>query len=251
MKALDKALYDYHNTDKTISVILQETGLSKSYFYRHLDYKELSREKKRHRIYTFNLNKFKKDSKEKFYWLGFIAADGCVRNNSLIIELKDIDAEHLQKFNSFFENTKELNYRVNDLGCKCVSAAIYSYELLEVLKEYNIVPCKSTTFTIPTDKIPQEYLLHFIRGLIDGDGCIRFNNHQQISLGFCSGNEKCVTQVLEILGLDNKIIKDKNTYHFSVTGNIKAKRALDKIYMNSDDSIRLNRKYNIYKKTLS
>ena len=37
MNALDKALFDYHNTNKTIATILKETGLNKSYFYRHLD----------------------------------------------------------------------------------------------------------------------------------------------------------------------------------------------------------------------
>ena len=39
MEALDKAIYDYHNTDKTITTILKETGISKATFYRHLDYK--------------------------------------------------------------------------------------------------------------------------------------------------------------------------------------------------------------------
>lgn len=46
MNALDKALFDYHNTNKTIATILKETGLNKSYFYRHLDYKEDFREKR-------------------------------------------------------------------------------------------------------------------------------------------------------------------------------------------------------------
>ena len=51
MSALDKALYDYHNTDKTITTILQENNISKSYFYRHLDYKEGFRAKKKARLY--------------------------------------------------------------------------------------------------------------------------------------------------------------------------------------------------------
>lgn len=47
MSSLDKALYDYHNTDKTITTILQENNISKNYFYRHLDYKEDFRAKKK------------------------------------------------------------------------------------------------------------------------------------------------------------------------------------------------------------
>lgn len=88
--------------------------------------------------------------------------------------------------------------------------------------------------------------MDFIRGLIDGDGSIRINNHQQISLSFCSGNKQCVEQFKEILDIDNKITQDKNIYHIQVTGNKKAKNILDKIYLNSDDTNRLDRKYSIY-----
>jgi hypothetical protein len=214
MSALDKALYDYHNTKKTITTILKETGLSKSYFYRHLDYKEDFRQKKKARIYTFNMDKFKIDSHDKFYWLGFIAADGAIVGNSLSIELKFIDEEHLKLFNQFFENTKEITKRVNNLNVKCVKAQINSYELIEYLKQYNIVQNKSLIYTIPENKIPSIYIMDFIRGLIDGDGCIRINNHQQISLKFCSGNKICVSQVKDILGIDNKISLDKKTYSF-------------------------------------
>ena len=89
--------------------------------------------------------------------------------------------------------------------------------------------------------------MDFIRGLIDGDGCIRINNHQQISLTFCSGNQECVEQFKQIIGVDNKITQNKNTYSIQVTGNKKAKAILDKIYISSNDNNRLDRKYSIYK----
>lgn len=250
MDALDKALYDYHNTDKTITTILKETGISRSMFYRHLDYKEDFRVKKKHRKYTFNFDKFKIDSHEKYYWLGFLGADGSVVNNTLNIELKDIDINHLEKFNIFFENTNPIVTRINNLGVSCCKAQINSFELIEYLKQYNIYQNKSLTYTIPLDKIPNEFLMDFIRGLIDGDGCIRINNHQQISLSFCSGNQECVEQFRDIIGVNNKIKKDKCTYSIQVTGNIKAKNILDKIYKDSNDNSRLSRKYSIYK-TLS
>lgn len=247
MNALEKAIYDYHNTDKTITTILTETGISKSKFYRNLDYKEEFRAKKKARTYTFNFNKIKTDSHDKYYWLGFLGADGAIVNNTVNIELKSIDASHLEKFNAFMENTNPIKFRTNNLNVESVKIQINSYELVEYLKQYNIYQNKSKTFEIPEDKIPKEYLMDFIRGLIDGDGCIRINNHQQISFSFCSGNKKCVEQVKKILGLDNKITQDKYTYHIQVTGNIKAKNILDKIYANSNDNNRLERKYCIYK----
>ena len=247
MNALDKAIYDYHNTNKTITTILKETGISKSYFYRHLDYKEEFRAKKKARKYTFNFDKFKQDSADKYYWLGFLGADGAIVDNTLSIELKSIDKEHLIKFNTFFENTNPIIERVNNLNVSCVKTQINSYELIEYLKQYNIYQNKSKTYTIPEDKIPEEYKMDFIRGLIDGDGCIRINNHQQISLEFCSGNQECIEQFKKIVKLDNKITQDKYTYHVQVTGNKKAKIILDKIYENSNDNNRLERKYSIYK----
>lgn len=247
MNALDKALYDYHNTNKTITTILQENNISKSYFYRYLDYKEDFRVKKKFRLYTFNFDKFKQDSPDKYYWLGFLGADGCVVNNTLSIELKDIDKRHLEKFNLFFENTNPIKERINNLNVSCIKTQINSYELVKYLKEYNIYQNKSKTYTIPEDKIPKEYIMDFIRGLIDGDGCIRINNHQQICLGFCSGNQECVEQFKRILGIENKITQDNHTFHIQVTGNKKAKAFLDKIYENSNDNNRLNRKYSIYK----
>jgi len=247
MAALDKAIYDYHNTDKTVTTILKEYNISKSTFYRHLDYKEELREKKRSRKYTFNFDNFKKDSPNKYYWLGFLGADGSVVNNTLSIELKTIDKEHLEKFNSFFENTAPITDRINNLNVPCSKTQINSYELIKYLQQYNIYQNKSKTYTIPIEKIPNEYLMDFIRGLIDGDGYVRINNHHQISLGFCSGNKKCIEQFKKIIDLDNKISQDKYTFSIQVTGNKKAKAILDKIYKNSNDNTRLNRKYSIYK----
>lgn len=247
MDALEKAIYDYHNTNKTMATILRETGISKSKFYRHLDYKEEFREKLRARQYTFNIDKFKYDSADKFYWLGFLGADGCVVDNTVSIELKEIDKEHLIKFNEFCENTHPIISRINNLNVACVKAQIHSYELVEYLKQYNIYQNKSKTYLIPINNIPKEFLMDFIRGLVDGDGCVRINNHQQISLEFCSGNFQCVEQFKTIVGLDNKITQDKFTFHIQVTGNKKAKAILDKIYQNSNDNNRLNRKYSIYK----
>lgn len=247
MSALDKALYDYHNTNKTITTILQENNLSKSYFYRHLDYKEEFRGKKKARLYTFNFGKFKQDSSDKYYWLGFLGADGAIVDNTLSIELKNIDKKHLEKFNSFFENTNPIKERINNLKVLCVKTQINSYELINYLKNYNIYQNKSKTYIIPENKIPNKYMMDFIRGLIDGDGCIRINNHHQISLEFCSGNQECIEQFKRILGIKNKITQDKYTFHVQVTGNKKAKALLDKIYKNSNDNNRLDRKYSIYK----
>ena len=250
---LNKALFLYHNTDIPVCQILKQTGMSKATFYRNLDYLEEKRAKNRHREYNFNLNKFKIDSQDKFYWLGFISADGGIVNNSLSIELKDIDKNHLIKFNIFSENENPLTERINNQDVNCIKSVINSYELISYLKEYNIIPNKSLIFTIPEEKIPEQYIMDYLRGLIDGDGCIRINNSNQISLSFCSGNKKCIEQFAKLLKLDNSITSSKtdSTYRIQITGNSKALLLLDEIYKNSKPENRLDRKYDIYIKKRS
>jgi hypothetical protein len=59
--------------------------------------------------YKANYRKFQNvDSAEKAYWLGFIAADGCVytreKNATIRIALSQKDKEHLKKFVNFMES---------------------------------------------------------------------------------------------------------------------------------------------------
>lgn len=246
MNTLDKAYYEYHNNiEKSVKQILEEYNLDTTTFYKNLDYKEPLRKDKKHREYDFNISKMQLDSAEKFYWLGFIAADGAIVRNTLSIELKDIDKHHLEKFKEFLEADNPIQYYKHP-KCESYKINISSKELIEYLKEYNLAQNKSLIYVIPEDKIPNEYLMDFIRGIIDGDGCVRVNNHQQISLSFCGGSETCVNQVRDILGITNIVGRDGNTYRFQVTGNRKAKAILDKIYANSKDSTRLDRKYKVY-----
>ena len=95
------------------------------------------------RKYTLDLTNIMNDSHEKYYWLGFIAADGAIINNTLSIELNSIDKEHLKLFNDFFENTKDIEESVNNLNVKCAKVQINSYELVtnpdvRYLKNYYI-----------------------------------------------------------------------------------------------------------------
>lgn len=249
-----KILYEYHNNfSKSVLDILKDYNISDNTFYRRImDYKEPRRGVVKKRKYSFDINRIMEDSIDKFYWLGFISADGAIVTNSLNIELKDIDRKHLENFNLFMKNENPIIDRVNNLNVSCSRATINSKELILYLQQYNIVQNKSKIFTIPENKIPNKYLFHYLRGLIDGDGSITFNRFNQITLYFCSGNEKCVYQVRDMLKIDNKISVGKDsTYRFQITGNKKAKNVLDKLYEDSTEFNRLERKYNVYKQTLS
>lgn len=201
------------------------------------------------RKYFYNIEKIKKDSHEKFYWLGFIAGDGSVQEQGrrLRIELKNDSLDILENFKLFMESNANIVSRINNQGCHCSKIDINSKQLGNYLVEYNIVPNKTKTFQIPESKIPQDYIMDFIRGFMDADGCIhiREKRNNAPSLSFVSGSQKCIEQIKNILNINNKISKQGNNYTIHKEGK-EVIPILNKIYEHSTENTRLKRKYDIY-----
>lgn len=203
------------------------------------------------RKYTLNIENFINDSHAKYYWLGLLATDGSVAKSEarIRIELKDDDEEILIKFLKFCESNTPITYRTNNKSCQCACATINSAKLKRYLAEYNIIPNKTKTFIMPLDKIPQEFLWDYVRGMMDGDGCITLLNHQQYNpygISFVSANLECVKQMKKIWNIDNKISINNNAYILQKYG----KGCLDilnKMYENSTEDTRLERKYLKYR----
>lgn len=201
------------------------------------------------RKYFFNIEKIKTDSHEKYYWLGFIAGDGSVQEQGrrLRIELKDDSLDILENFKEFLESNAVISSRINNNGCHCSRLDINSIELGKYLAEYNIIPNKTKNFEIPLDKIPSKYIMDFVRGFMDADGCIhiRKERNNAPSLSFVSGSLKCLEQLKKILNINNKINKQNNNYLLAKEGQ-EVKNILNKIYEHSTEKTRLKRKYDIY-----
>jgi len=115
------------------------------------------------------------DTEEKAYILGFIAADGSVYGNTLSIELKRSDKEHLVKINKCLgsdrpiENTLSTDKRV-DKVYQAARISQQSKKLITDLAKYGIVPNKTASMAIAFALIPDIFLRDFWRGCIDGDG---------------------------------------------------------------------------------
>ncbi|BCM88706.1 hypothetical protein IAD21_00548 [Abditibacteriota bacterium] len=111
------------------------------------------------------------DSEDKAYWLGFIAADGCVhKGNSLSIGLAGIDIEHLRKFAvSIGLSTWEPRIVKSRLGFESVRLTVTSPKMVLDLRKWGIVQRKSHCLEWP-EFLSSELLRHYLRGYIDGDG---------------------------------------------------------------------------------
>ena len=122
------------------------------------------------------------DTEEKAYWLGFIAADGCIIKSSeynsyrLYINIGEKDKDHLELFRRCIKaDDVKIQEYINTSGYSSKNGTITSrivlnsYKMCMDLKKYNIHERKS--FDIQLPDIRDDLMPHYLRGYFDGDGC--------------------------------------------------------------------------------
>ena len=186
------------------------------------------------------------DSEHKAYWLGFIFADGNVYKNQLSLEIQEKDIDLLKQFKQDLNlNSKiSIRHRENTNMC-CIRMT--SPHLCETLVKYGIVPNK-TEITKHLPKIDLQWLPHFLRGLIDGDGWITQDKQGYFHIGFvsnyqstCEDFKKYCNMVTNNLCNAKITYKDKKTPCFQVQNKEAVKRLATVLY--KDNTICLSRKY--------
>lgn len=111
------------------------------------------------------------NSNEKAYFLGFIYADGHIniKRNSLKIDLSSKDSHILQSFSDIlYGNNYVKTYTRNDKNYAYLQ--VVSKQIVSDLKNSGLKQQKTCDLQFPN--IEEKYWSHFMRGLIDGDGCI-------------------------------------------------------------------------------
>jgi hypothetical protein len=209
-----------------------------------------------HNILLPNLGQFKKKygSNEHFfnklnpisaYWAGFIAADGTLtfKDNGIYIGLNKKDKHHLLKFKKAIQTNSPIKEVKSN---NSAHIGIYSKELFNTLIKLGIKPNKS--LSISHVNIPGKLMPHFIRGVFDGDGSISGNDISHVQLSI-AGNKPFLEQIQNFLIKEIQINKTKiypliksKAYRLQYTGS-QIFKILEFIYKDSDDKIRLTRKY--------
>lgn len=195
------------------------------------------------------------DTEEKAYWLGFLYADGCVKDsNGIELALQAQDVDHLDKFKKFLKwegkiyfNKKSNSYRI------MFQDAIIAQSLIDL----GCFPRKSLTLKFPTEEqVPNNLIRHFIRGYFDGDGSISLNYSKTTDLysGGCA-----IMGTLEFLvRLKEKLIENGIYANYKIRTTLSKAMSID-IYTSrnksqfihflyKDCNIYLDRKYDKYKK---
>lgn len=218
-----------------------------------LDYNKLIFNSKK---YTINENYFEIiNSPNKAYWLGFLCADGCIlvkeKNNKksyvLEVSLSEDDILHLEKFKMSLKSNTPIKYKTIKNKYKACRVNICNKKICEDLIKLGCTPRKSLTLTFPSeDKVPKELIPHFIRGYLDGDGCVYNNGEGNVSLSFV-GTYDFLNSIENIMyeefGLTKTIFGKKGkAYQCSWGGKGNLKTWFDYLY-NYEDIIFLQRKF--------
>lgn len=135
------------------------------------------------RQYDVDLDYFKNiNTNNKAYWLGFIFSDGYNSGHELIINLSELDENHLIKFKNEIKYSGKITHTIDKTIWKNkisyhnkVRLNISSIDISSELTKLGCVKCKSKIIKFPN--ISEKYYSDFIRGVFDGDGCISINKH--------------------------------------------------------------------------
>lgn len=204
------------------------------------------------------------DSESKAYILGFIAADGSIsiKNNLIKIDLKKTDDEILIKMMKEMKYNNTLKYyhqhvilSGKEYEEETARLNISSHKMVEDIQKYGITEKKSNSLSINFSLIPEDMLRHFMRGLMDGDGCITTSNTKNGVKGFTvslTSSNNTIDDCIELIQKTFPNIKiykyhrtqNKNNATFMIRNKQNIKDYLDWLYY--DSTIYLERKYKKY-----
>ena len=194
------------------------------------------------------------NTEEKAYWLGFMYADGNISysGNRIEVRLSIKDLDHLEKFRSFLKLSTQIRTGICNGNGFC-HLSVRNKHMWNALNNLGCTPRKSLTLVFPKLDIFTNKILvkDFIRGYVDGDGCLCIylkKNTYDTALSLV-GTESFLTTVKKIFWnigyIRNKSCTNWENKAYSLIFPPVASRRIARIlYENA--TIYLERKYNKY-----
>jgi hypothetical protein len=162
----------------------------------------------RYRKYKVCIDYFDRWSREMAYILGFVSADGYVRDNGLTVDVANRDLAVVEFIRDEISPNKQIEDRHKG---NSKSIRIHSVELSNSLNRFGLTSNKSHTIKLDFD-IPEEFFGDYIRGVFDGDGWV-YCRRNQIESGICSGSEPFLEEIRRRCGFGRKVrAKTKKGY---------------------------------------
>lgn len=196
------------------------------------------------------------DTPNKAYILGFLYADGNVsgKNNLIQMGLQARDVHILEKIKSelgcierplIFDERSKKNSNKQDVYI----LSIKNKKMHDDLGIWGIVPRKTKILTYP-NFLSSDLHRHFIRGVMDGDGCVHNSKTHCVDIcgtfNFCNTLKEIIEQYLDIhvSVICKSKIQNSDTFRVSISGRNQCVKFLTWLY--EDAEMYLYRKYELY-----
>lgn len=182
------------------------------------------------------------DCEEAAYWLGFIAADGCVttdgKRDYLVVVLAEEDEEHLRTLATWLKAKVWGPYPSRGFGeggQNHFRMHCFSQEIVDGLARWGVGPRK--TWTVRPPELPVELMCHYWRGVFDGDGWISFKKNINGGEVGLVGNEYMAQGFANFLeaatGRPFGVYPNRSAWRCQVGGVTKPQAAMRILYDNS------------------
>ena len=257
-KHKDNIINEYVNNKKSADAICKQYNCDGSSIIRHLREWGISirnsASDRYNNVYDVDVHYFDSiDTEHKAYWIGYIFADGHIaKSMHLMFGCQTADIDVLEKIKTDLSCTSliKINKDNNPILNIC------SKHMCQTLLDMGFTHTKSyeVDFEKIISHIPNHLLHHFIRGMFDGDGSIRYYNYDyvkgyQYHFGYTGLKEVCEF-VAKFLKLKTKIVRerDTNTYTLKTANAPMIKYIYNTLY--KDATIYCERKYNTFQEVL-
>lgn len=153
-------------------------------------------QKKRGGQYKYFVNEtfFDNWTSQMAYVIGFTFADGNIYKSTLAWDIQKRDRRLLLKMRRVMVS----NYPIKIHRNRSVRLRINNKNLIAGAIGKGLLPKKNMRTQLP--HIPGEYLRHFVRGYLDGDGWVILRNgRNEFDVGFSSGNKEFLKLLDDII----------------------------------------------------
>lgn len=156
------------------------------------------------------------DSPETCYWWGFITADGCINDRSLIVAVHERDEIHLKRFcikaNTNISRSTKPNDWSGELYTMVRTALSDKYTLERLRARLKIRPRKTYNPLNISEFFTPNRLCYWLAGYIDGDGHIGvMPQHNTVTIRIKVHSnwkpvlEQISNKMLQLYGIESKV----------------------------------------------
>lgn len=197
--------------------------------------------------YQYNNDFFDEYSLESAWFLGWILTDGYLHEKYVDVRIHSNDSDVIFKLKDAIGYDGPL-YDYSNRGN--FGIRIHGKEIVSQLTTLGVpLNNKSLTARFP-EELPEVYFWDFARGVTEGDGWITRGSEGSITVGVCGVATDLLIPFMEKLsehGVNTRLrIKRNGVMNIETRTNADALRWCFFMYSNTDASVRMDRKFNVF-----